>query len=212
MSSSARGLLFIVSAPSGTGKTTLVERLVRETPGLTMSRSYTSRAPRPGEADGVDYNFISRPRFEAMIAGGDLLEYADVFGNLYGTGLAETEHALAGGGDLVLVIDVQGARKVRATGFEHVGIFVLPPSFEVLEERLQRRSKDSETQIQQRLVVAQQEVAAVDEYDYVVINDEVGLAVGRLRAIVEAERSTLRVMRPKADSIIEDFRAAQRRT
>jgi guanylate kinase len=212
MSSSARGLLFIVSAPSGTGKTTLVERLVRETPGLTMSRSYTSRAPRPGEADGVDYNFISRARFEAMIAGGDLLEYADVFGNLYGTGLAETEHALAGGGDLVLVIDVQGARKVRATGFEHVGIFVLPPSFEVLEERLQRRSKDSETQIQQRLVVAQQEVAAVDEYDYVVINDEVDLAVGRLRAIVQAERSTLRVMRPRVDSIVEDFRAAQRRT
>jgi guanylate kinase len=212
MSSSARGLLFIVSAPSGTGKTTLVERLVRETPGLTMSRSYTSRAPRAGEADGVDYNFISRARFEAMIAGGDLLEYADVFGHLYGTGLAETEHALAGGGDLVLVIDVQGARKVRATGFEHVGIFVLPPSFEVLEERLRRRSKDSETQIQQRLVVARQEVAAVAEYDYVVINDEVELAIGRLRAIVQAERSTLRVMRPRADSIIEDFRAAQRRT
>jgi guanylate kinase len=212
MSSSARGLLFIVSAPSGTGKTTLVERLVRETPGLTMSRSYTSRAPRPGEADGVDYNFIVRARFEAMIAGGDLLEYADVFGHLYGTGLAETERALTGGGDLVLVIDVQGARKVRATGFEHVGIFVLPPSFEVLESRLRRRSMDSETQIQQRLVVAQQEVAAVDEYDYVVINDEVDLAVGRLRAIVQAERSRLRVMRPKVDSIIEDFRAAHRRT
>jgi guanylate kinase len=212
MSSNARGLLFIVSAPSGTGKTTLVERLVRETPGLTMSRSYTSRAPRPGEADGVDYNFILRARFEAMIAGGDLLEYADVFGNLYGTGRAETERALTGGADLVLVIDVQGARKVRATGFEHVGIFVLPPSFEVLESRLRRRSKDSETQIQQRLVVAQQEVAAVDEYDYVVINDEVDLAVGRLRAIVQAERSRLRVMRPKVDSIIEDFRAAHRRT
>jgi guanylate kinase len=212
MSSSARGLLFIVSAPSGTGKTTLVERLVRETPGLTMSRSYTSRAPRPGEADGVDYNFISRARFEAMIAGGDLLEYADVFGHLYGTGLAETERALAGAGDLVLVIDVQGARKVRATRFEPVGIFVLPPSFEVLEERLRRRSKDSETQIQQRLVVARQEVAAVDEYDYVVINDEVDLAVGRLRAIVQAERSTLRVMRPEVDSIMEDFRAAHRRT
>ena len=116
------------------------------------------------------------------------------------------------GGDLVLVIDVQGARKVRATGFEHVGIFVLPPSFEVLEERLRRRSKDSETQIQQRLMVAQQEVAAVEEYDYVVINDEVDRAVGRLRAIVQAERSTLRVMQPIADSIIDNFRAAQRRT
>ena len=97
MSSSARGLLFIVSAPSGTGKTTLVERLVREMPGLAMSRSYTSRAPRAGEADGVDYNFISRTRFEAMIAGGDLLEFADVFGNLYGTGLADTERSLAAG-------------------------------------------------------------------------------------------------------------------
>jgi guanylate kinase len=210
--SSRRGLLFIVSAPSGTGKTTLVERLVREMTGITMSRSYTSRAPRAGEADGVDYNFISRARFEAMIGGGDLLEYADVFGNLYGTGIAETERALAGGGDVVLVIDVQGARKVRATGFEHVGIFVLPPSFEVLEERLRRRSKDSETEIQQRLSVAQQEVAAVNEYDYVVINDEVDLAVGRLRAVVQAERSRLRAMRPRADHIIEDFQAARRRS
>jgi guanylate kinase len=212
MSSRARGLLFIVSAPSGTGKTTLVERLVREMSGITMSRSYTSRAPRPGEADGVDYNFISRARFEAMIAGGDLLEYADVFGNLYGTGVAETERALAGGDDLVLVIDVQGARQVRAGAFEHVGIFVLPPSFDVLEERLRRRSKDSETQIQHRLSVAQQEVAAVNEYEYVVINDDVDLAVGRLRAIVEAERARLRAMRARADAIIEDFRAARRRT
>src|SRR5512141_3228072 len=103
MSSEPSGLLFIVSAPSGTGKTTLVERLVREMAGLAMSRSYTSRPPRPGEADGVDYNFISRERFEAMIAAGDLLEHADVFGNLYGTGAADTRRALAGGDDLVLV-------------------------------------------------------------------------------------------------------------
>ena len=127
------GLLFIVSAPSGTGKTTLVERLVRDMPGIAMSRSFTSRPPRPGEADGVDYNFISRERFEAMIANGDLLEHATVFGNLYGTGAAETRRALKGGDDLVLVIDVQGARTVRTSGFEHVGIFVLPPSFAVLE-------------------------------------------------------------------------------
>src|SRR5215210_5185790 len=140
------GRLFIVSAPSGTGKTTLVERLVRDMQGISMSHSYTSRTPRPGEADGVDYNFISRERFEAMIAAGDLLEYAEVFGNLYGTGASETRRALERGDDVVLVIDVQGARKVRATRFEHVGIFVLPPSFEILEDRLRRRSKDSEVQ------------------------------------------------------------------
>jgi guanylate kinase len=205
------GRLFIVSAPSGTGKTTLVERLVRDMQGISMSRSYTSRPPRPGEADGVDYNFISRERFEAMIANGDLLEHAEVFGNWYGTGAAETRRALAGGDDLVLVIDVQGARKVRNASFEHVGIFVLPPSFEVLEDRLRRRSKDSEVQIQRRLAVAQQEVAAVAEYEYVVINDDVDSAVARLRAIGEAERSRLRAMQPQADAIIESFRAAPRR-
>jgi guanylate kinase len=211
MSSERCGLLFIVSAPSGTGKTTLVERLVHETDGLAMSRSYTSRAPRPGEADGVDYNFISRERFERMIAAGDLLEHADVFGNLYGTGAEETRRVLASGDDLVLVIDVQGARSVRATGFEHVGIFVLPPSFEVLEARLRRRSQDSEAQIQRRLAVALEEVAAVSEYDYVVINDELEPAVRRLRSIVEAERSRLRAMQPRAVAIVENFRAAARR-
>jgi guanylate kinase len=205
------GRLFIVSAPSGTGKTTLVERLVRDMQGISMSRSYTSRPPRPGEADGVDYNFISRERFEAMIANGDLLEHAEVFGNWYGTGAAETRRTLAGGGDVVLVIDVQGARKVRNASFEHVGIFVLPPSFEILEDRLRRRSKDSEVQIQRRLAVAQQEVAAVAEYEYVVINDDVDNAVARLRAIVEAERSRLRAMQRQADAIIESFRAAPRR-
>jgi guanylate kinase len=207
MSSEACGLLFIVSAPSGTGKTTLVERLVREMAGIAMSRSYTSRPPRPGETDGADYNFITRERFEAMLAAGELLEHAEVFGNLYGTGVAETRKGLAAGEDLVLVIDVQGARSVRATRFEHVGIFVLPPSFAVLEERLRRRSKDSEAQIQRRLAVARQEVAAVSEYEYVVINDDVESGVARLRAIVEAERSKLRVMQPKADAIIESFRA-----
>ena len=222
MSSKRSGLLFIVSAPSGTGKTTLVERLVHEHDaeamvrdgarrGLALSRSYTSRAPRPGEADGVDYNFISRERFDAMIAAGDLLEYAEVFGNLYGTGASETRRALERGDDVVLVIDVQGARKVRATGFEHVGIFVLPPSFEVLEARLRSRSKDSEDQIRRRLDVAQQEVAAVEEYEYVVVNDDLGSGVRQLRSIVEAERLKRRVMQPRADAIIASFRVATRR-
>ena len=206
--SSDRGLLFIVSAPSGTGKTTLVERLAQRVPGLRMSRSFTSRAPRPGEADGVDYNFISRGRFEWMIESGGFLEWADVFGNLYGTGLHETESVLASGTDLVLVIDVQGARQVRRSRFEHVGVFVLPPSFDVLCTRLKARSKDSPDQIARRLDVARQEVTAVDEYDYVVVNDEVQVAVRRLEAIVDAERLRLRTMRGRAEEVIRTFRDA----
>ncbi len=205
MSSEGHGQLFIVSAPSGTGKTTLVERLVQVVPDLALSRSFTSRAPRPGEIDGVDYNFISRDRFESMIAAGDFLEWADVFGNLYGTSASSTAHVLGQGRDLVLVIDVQGARLVRARTSGSVGVFVLPPSFPVLEERLRRRSKDSEQQIQRRLEVARREVGAVADYDYVVINDEVGPAVERLRAIVGAERARLRRMGPAATRIIESF-------
>jgi guanylate kinase len=210
MSSDGRGILFIVSAPSGTGKTTLVEQLVQKTSGLRMSRSYTSRAPRAGECDGVDYHFIERRRFEAMVAAGEFLEHADVFGNLYGTAAADTERALADGCDVVLVIDVQGARQVRQTRFGHVGIFVLPPSFDVLESRLRRRSKDTEAQIQRRLAVAQEEIDAVTEYDYVVVNDEVELAVARLQAIVDAERARLRAMASQVEAIRADFRAARR--
>ncbi len=128
-----------------------------------------------------------------------------MFGNLYGTSASSTAHVLGQGRDLVLVIDVQGARLVRARTSGSVGVFVLPPSFPVLEERLRRRSKDSEQQIQRRLEVARQEVGAVADYDYVVINDEVGPAVERLRAIVEAERARLRRMGPAATRIIESF-------
>ena len=138
-----RGLLFIVSAPSGTGKTTVVERLVQIVPNLRMSRSYTSREARPGEQDGVDYNFISRARFEAMVRDNDFLEWADVLGNYYGTCAADTECCLAAGQDVVLVIDVKGARQVRSRGIETIGVFVLPPSAAILEQRLRGRSKDT---------------------------------------------------------------------
>jgi guanylate kinase len=205
MSSEVRGQLFIISAPSGTGKTTLAERLVHVVPDLALSRSFTSRPPRAGELDGVDYNFISRERFESMIAGGEFLEYADVFGNFYGTSAATTEQALANGQDLVLVIDVQGAQQVRGQTDGSVGIFVLPPSFPVLEERLRGRSKDTEAQIQRRLAVARSEVSAVNGYDYVVVNDDVESAVGRLRSIVEAERARFRRMKPVATGIIKNF-------
>ena len=205
MSSRGRGLLFVVSAPSGAGKTTLVERLVERTPNLKMSRSYTSRAARQGETDGVDYNFVTRERFEAMVAAGAFLEWADLFGNLYGTSAADTERILESGSDVVLVIDVQGARQVRRHGAETTAIFVMPPSFDVLEQRLRGRSKDSEEAIQRRLHVARQEVAAFAEYDFLVINDELAAAVERLRSIVLAERARLKCMRAAAESIVETF-------
>ncbi len=203
--SSSPGLLFIVSAPSGAGKTTLVERLVEKTPNLRMSRSYTSRAARAGETDGVDYNFVTRDRFEAMVKAGEFLEWADVFGNLYGTGAADTDRLLASGDDVVLVIDVQGARSVRARAIATTGVFVMPPSFAVLEQRLRGRSKDSEQAIQRRLQVARDEVASFTEYDYLVVNDDIGAAVERLRSIVVAERACLARMRATAETIVRTF-------
>ena len=169
---------------------------------------------REGETDGVDYNFITRERFEGMVKSGAFLEWADVFGNLYGTGVADTEAALARGQDVVLVIDVQGARQVRRTRpigvrgrarARMIGIFVLPPSFEVLEQRLRGRSKDPEEAIRRRLVTAREEINAVIEYDYVVVNDTLAECVDRLRAIVLAERARKSRMAVEVDRIVKSF-------
>ena len=198
-------MLFIVSAPSGAGKTTLVERLVEQTPRIRMSRSYTSRPARTGETDGVDYNFVSRDRFEAMVAANEFLEWAPLYGHLYGTRAADTERMLAAGDDVVLVIDVQGARKVRTGGVKATSVFLMPPSRDVLEARLRGRRKDSGTEIQRRLQVARDEVAAFPEYDYVVVNDELSAAVDRLRSIVIAERARLQRMQDQAETIVRTF-------
>ena len=170
-----------------------------------MSRSYTSRQALDVETDGVDYNFVTRERFEAMLAADEFLESADVFGNLYGTRRADTDGLLASGVDVVLVIDVQGARKLRARGVAACAVFVMPPSLAVLEQRLRGRSKDCEEDIQRRLQVAREEVAAFTEYDFVVVNDELVAAVDRLRAIVVAERSRLPRMHGEADTIVRTF-------
>jgi guanylate kinase len=201
-----RGLLFVVSATSGTGKTTVVERLVHVLPDLALSRSYTSRTARPGEADGLDYNFVSRARFEEMMAADAFMECADVFGNLYGTSATDAERDLELGRDLVLVIDVQGARQVRTRYPGTVGVFVMPPSFAVLEQRLRGRSKDTEAAMQRRLDTARNEVAAFAEYEYVIVNDELDACVDRLRAIVLAERTRLRSARIEAERIVSTFR------
>jgi guanylate kinase len=201
------GRLYVVSAPSGTGKTTVVERLVQVVPGVVMSRSYTSRAARPGERDGIDYNFVSRARFEAMVEAGEFLEYADVFGNCYGTRREDTERLMRSGKDVVLVIDVQGAAQVRSMGLPVVTIFVLPPSFDVLDQRLRGRGKDPEDAIRRRLETARVEVAAYREYDYVVINDDLDACVMAMQCIVQAERVRRPRMQAAAERILETFGA-----
>ncbi len=205
MSSRTRGLLFIVSAPSGAGKTTLVEHLVQILPNLRMSRSYTSRAARIGERDGADYHFVTRESFTQMIEQRAFLEWADVFGNYYGTSAEDTEQILASGQDVVLVIDVQGAQQVKAHGVDHTSIFVLPPSFEVLERRLRGRSKDTEEQMQRRLATARAEASSYKDYDYVVVNDRLEATVVRLQEIIAAERSRTHRMRGVAEEIIKSF-------
>ena len=203
-----QGILFIVSAPSGTGKTTLVERLVPRVPGLVMSRSYTSRPARPGEMDGVDYNFVSRARFNEMVAAGAFLEWAMIFGHAYGTGVEDTARLREAGTDVVLVIDVQGAETVRSRGLDSVGIFVLPPSFPALEQRLRGRSGShaTEAELRLRLDTARREVGACADYDYVVVNDEIDPSVDQLRAIVLAERARRDATRERTAEIVATFK------
>jgi guanylate kinase len=201
-----RGALFVVSAPSGTGKTTVVEWLVTRTPGLRQSVSFTSRQARQGEVDGVDYNFVSRAVFEDRIAQGAFLEWANIFGNLYGTSRAETQRILDSGDDLVLVIDVQGASQVRAALTDAVAIFVLPPSFEALEARLRGRNKDSAEAVGQRLATARREIDALEAYDYVVVNDDLDRCLAEMDAIIRAERARLSRQRKVVQPIVATFR------
>ena len=207
--STHRGSLVIVSAPSGTGKTTLVERLVETVPDMVMSRSYTSRSMRSGETDGVDYNFVDRPRFDAMVESEAFLEWATVFGHRYGTSAEDTERHRREGKDVVLVIDVQGASQVRARGIDSISIFVLPPSFDVLEDRLRRRSENdvSEEVLERRLTTARSEVDARDAYDYIVVNEELDTCLDQLRCIVISERLRLAAMRDQADQVASTFTA-----
>ena len=202
-----RGLLLVLSAPSGTGKTTVVQKVVDRLPNIRRSRSYTSRLPRSGEQDGVDYNFIDEGAFRKMVSEGAFIEWADVFGNLYGTSVADTEAELVSGQDIVLVIDVQGAQQVRQRITNVVSIFLLPPSYSALQERLFERSQSEigPAELDRRLVTAKQEVAARQDYDYIVINDELERCVSTLCNIVTAERSTAEAMRASATLIAESF-------
>lgn len=199
------GRIVIVSAPSGAGKTTVVRRLVASTPRLVVSCSYTSRPPRGGERDGADYHFVDRGRFERMRDAGEFLEWAEVFGRLYGTRRADSEAILAGGDDLVLVIDVQGAAQIRRAGVPSVGIFLVPPSFETLEARLSGRQEDSPEQIRRRLEVARRELEAARDYDYVVVNDDLETCVTDVRGLVLAERARTDRRWPLVTALLERF-------
>jgi guanylate kinase len=186
------GILFIISAPSGSGKSTLVNQLRSLVEGLDFSISYTTRAPRGSEEDGREYHFVTRKEFERMIAAGDFLEWAEVFGNYYGTAVSALQHAKDAGKDLLLDIDVQGAVQVMRKLPEAVSIFILPPSPQVLEMRLRTRSEaehvTSEDVIQKRLAEARNELKLMRDYKYALVNDVLDQAVIELRAIVLCER------------------------
>jgi len=182
------GILFIVSAPSGAGKTSLVSALLKADGRLTVSISHTTRPRRPREVDGEDYHFVDRATFERMIAQDAFIEHAEVFGNHYGTSRDSVAQALATGSDVVLEIDWQGAALMRRVLPEVVGIFIVPPSQQALRQRLQERAQDDPAVIESRLAAARSEMQHHHEFDYLVINDDFDTALGELEAIVTAER------------------------
>ena len=204
--SKGQGTLFVISAPSGSGKTTLVRQLVADVESVEFSVSYTTRDPRQSEKDGVDYHFVSEEEFRSKIDGNDFLEWAEVHGKLYGTGRAQTQEVLGRGLDVVLDIDVQGAAQVKQAMPEAVLIFILPPSMDVLEQRLRDRRQNEGADIERRLKVARREVSQYQNYDYAVVNDDIGRCAGLLRSIVLAERARRQRMEPIVRPILDSFK------
>ena len=182
------GKLFILSAPSGTGKTSLTKSLLRKNINLWLSISYTSRLMRPSEVEGHDYFFVERKIFEQMLGNEEFIESAEIYGNLYGTSQKWINEAINSGKDILLEIDGQGARQVRKIFSDVVSIFILPPSLEVLEDRLKNRNQDSKEVIAKRMAAAKEEISHVSEYDYVIINDNIDIALRDLVSVVQSER------------------------
>lgn len=199
------GTLFIVSAPSGAGKTSLVRAVIEQDASYALSISYTTRPSRPGERDGVDYHFVGRDEFVAMLDAGAFLEHAEVFGNYYGTARAEVAAQLERGSDVIVEIDWQGAQQIRRSFPGSVGIFILPPSRAILRERLQARKQDDGNVIERRMQAAADEISHYSEYDFVVINDRFEAALADLRAIMRAARLRLPVQAKRNQDLLLDL-------
>ena len=206
MTTARRGNLFVISAPSGSGKTTLVRRLLDTLDDVKFSVSFTTRPVRGGERDGIDYHFVPSDLFRTKIEDGEFLEWAEVHGNYYGTSKIVTEQVRASGEDILLDVDVQGAAQVRKAQPDAITLFVMPPSFDVLEERLRGRRQDSDEVIAGRLEEARHEIHHYKDYDYVLINDSVERTSELLKAIVLAERTRPRLLTERIRPIVESFK------
>jgi guanylate kinase len=197
--------VIVVSAPSGAGKTTILARVLRDLGGIRFSVSHTTRAPRGAERDGVEYHFVDEAAFARLREAGGLLEWAEVHGHLYGTGVAEIERASAAGVDILLDLDVQGAAQVRSRVKGAVTVFILPPSYEVLERRLRGRGQDDEATIRRRLAAAGREIDAFEKYDYAIVNEDLDACVEELKSIVRAARCRVAVVSERARAIEKTF-------
>jgi guanylate kinase len=202
-----RGRLYVISAPSGAGKTSLVKALLKSEPRLRLSISHTTRTRRPTEVEGREYHFVSKPQFEELIARGEFLEHARVFDNNYGTSRGFVESQLAQGHDVLLEIDWQGARQVRRAMPECVSIFVLPPARQALAERLARRATDTPEVIRRRLADAATDMSHYDEFDYVVVNDDFDRAVADLKRILEGKGEDLKSSRTELKPLLAELLA-----
>ena len=199
-----KGILFIVTAPSGAGKTSLVKALVEADPSLTVSVSHTTRPRREQERDGVNYHFVCRPQFEQMQQRGDFLEWAEVYGNSYGTSRHWVDAQLRAGKDVILEIDWQGAEQVRRLHPQSCSIFILPPTVETLRRRLVERAQDDEKTIDKRMQEAVREMSHSGEADFVVVNDDFATALAEIRGLIQARRAALANPRPKSGTQIRD--------
>jgi guanylate kinase len=204
--STSQGVLYIVSAPSGAGKTSLVKALLKNDPAIRLSVSYTTRAARPGEVDGRDYHFVDRHRFEQMLAEGEFLEHAEVYGNYYGTSKGSISRDLNAGHDILLEIDWQGAGQVKDHFPQSASIFILPPSFSALRTRLKGRGQDSDEVIERRLAAAAHDVAHAEAFDYIMVNDDFDHALLDLVAITRSVRLEAARQLNRHAALFDEFR------
>ncbi len=197
--------MIIVSGPSGAGKSALAARVLESVPGLRFSVSYTTRAPRGFERDGIEYHFVDKDYFKKLIERDDLLEWAEVYGNLYGTSKRSVDDVLCSGEDVLLDLDVQGARSIRQKRQDAITVFILPPSFQTLRDRLESRKLDKDYVIEQRLRIACRETRHYRDYDYLIVNDDLAQSTEELRSIVLASRCRMEVRTDVAERIVATF-------